>query len=329
MERWDPRNGDKSVRALTRSIFGSHSEEKLYKSLKSNWESKGFQLYPSIPFSNLINLEKLILRKKEKEFLYKTSIDYTLCKDGKPLISIDFDGLGNGFNRNGVYIQKKVFSKDPYRKLKFDLKLDILTKEKYPYYIISYDESYPLGPEIHLAIIDGIMGGVLANKWFNKVIHKKIKDKEEYISSLTEIEQGEYIQDLVTTTEIDADFMWNPIMELSSEYQIKAYDLKIGSGHKRTYLGHPELPHNNLLGDFYKLPPEIFKKHMHEQFLAVSNQTKIGCKIEIHSKYGEISETCWMNNISGIGFSPFSIVDEIAILLAYKKLLSINEKING
>jgi len=314
-----------SERALKSSVFGSLSEKRLFSSLKSNWESKGFQLYPSLPFSNLVNLEKLTLKQKEKDFLYKTSIDYTLCKDGNPLMSIDFDGLGDGFNRNGVYIQRRVFKEDPYRKLKFDLKIDILTKEGYPYYIVSYEESFSLGSEIHLAIIDGIIGQVLAKKWFHKVIDDRVKDEEEHLMSLPESEIDDYIQDLVWSTEIEAELMWNPVVQLSAEYELKALDLNIIKGWSYTPMSYPELPHKNMLRDFYELPPELFKKHIDEQFIAMINQTKVGCQFEINSKYGVISETCWMNNITGVGFTAISIVEEIAKLLAYKKLFSISE----
>ena len=54
---------------------------------------------------------------------FKTNVDYVLCtKEGRPLLAIDFDGLGRGFDRYGTYVNV-VETDDKYRKLKFDLKL--------------------------------------------------------------------------------------------------------------------------------------------------------------------------------------------------------------
>ena len=74
----------------------------------------------------------------------KTSIDYTLCtKDGQPILSIEFDGLGEGFSRQGEYHQQTA-TVDPYRKLKMDFKLRIARNEAYPFFVVSFEESVVL-----------------------------------------------------------------------------------------------------------------------------------------------------------------------------------------
>ena len=134
---------------IRKSIFGSKSEYGLFRTLQNRW-SKNFDLWPSLPFSNIVELDKYepSLSSKEREFFYNTNIDYTLCtKDGSPVLSIEFDGLGKGFSRNGEYIQIEE-SLDPYRKLKFDLKITIANKLDYPFYVIAFEESEVLEPNL-------------------------------------------------------------------------------------------------------------------------------------------------------------------------------------
>lgn len=87
------------------SVFGSGSEKELFSTLNTHWVQK-FDLFPSLPFACIINIDDTNLSDREKNFLYKTSVDYTLCtKESKPLVSVEFDGLGHGFSKNGEYVE--------------------------------------------------------------------------------------------------------------------------------------------------------------------------------------------------------------------------------
>lgn len=86
--------------SVRRTIFDSHNERELFVAIDSYWSSRGFALYPSLPFSNVFDNRQFELSPEEKSFLLKTSLDYTLCtRDGKPLVSVEFDGLCHGFSR--------------------------------------------------------------------------------------------------------------------------------------------------------------------------------------------------------------------------------------
>lgn len=54
---------------IRESIFGSKSEHKLLRFLQNRW-SKQFDLWPSLPFSSIVELEKneTALDDKEREF---------------------------------------------------------------------------------------------------------------------------------------------------------------------------------------------------------------------------------------------------------------------
>lgn len=71
-----------------KSVFGSESEKELFKTLNSHW-GQNFDLYPSLPFTSIIDIQDAVLSDKERNFLFKTSVDYTLCtKKGGPIVSV-------------------------------------------------------------------------------------------------------------------------------------------------------------------------------------------------------------------------------------------------
>jgi hypothetical protein len=92
---------------LRSTVFDSESEKGLFKSLESRWSSK-LRLYPQLPLSRIIELNPQELSPAEKSYFYKTNVDYTLCDQrGCPILSIEFDGIGGGFSKDGVYLQAR------------------------------------------------------------------------------------------------------------------------------------------------------------------------------------------------------------------------------
>ena len=91
--------------SVRKTIFDSYNERELFTSIESQWSERGFVLYPSLPFANIFDVTKLDVTSEERSFLFKTSIDYTLCtKDGQPILSVEFDGISHGFSRHGEYV---------------------------------------------------------------------------------------------------------------------------------------------------------------------------------------------------------------------------------
>ena len=78
---------------LKDSVFASKSERRGFQQIDSEWGHK-YSLYPNLPFSIIFEPDKSI--SGTSNLFFKTSIDYTLCgKNDKPLLAIDFDGLGH------------------------------------------------------------------------------------------------------------------------------------------------------------------------------------------------------------------------------------------
>ena len=296
---------------IKQSIFGSEPEYKLFKSLQNRW-SHDFDLWPSLPFSCIVELDQSepSLNGKERNFFYNTNIDYTLCtKNGLPVLSIEFDGLGKGFSRNGEYIQVQA-SRDPYRKLKLDLKIKIAKKLSYPFYVISFEESKDLAPDLSLTIVDGIIGQVLAKKEFRESIKTLYDDNREMIESLPHYEQRGYVQDLVWDAETMAELQNDGIAKLASQYQFEVFEKGIAKGYKTVYINDPPLPDGDPFEDI-----RVLQKRLE----ASKNAVRVGCRIIINTSKIAIVETVWVRNFEDDFISPLHIANNIAEMLAFKK----------
>lgn len=300
---------------IRESIFGSKSEHKLFRFLQNRW-SKQFDLWPSLPFSSIVELEKneTALDDKEREFFYKTNIDYTLCtKSGIPILSIEFDGLGKGYSRNGEYIQIEK-TKEPHRKFKLDLKLKIARELNYPLYVISFEESKEIAPEISLTIVDGIIGQVLAKKEFKEKIENYINEYREKIDSLPWDYRDEYIQDLIVTVETLAELEKDPIAKLASKYEHEFTEKGTVKNYKIEFLSDPSLPNGDIFED-----PGLLEKRIK----AFKNSERVGCRIIINTS----KETVWLRNFHDIFLSSEHIAMNICKIIAFKKLIDSIKKV--
>ena len=296
--------------AVRPTIFGGYNEKELFYSIDSLWQMQ-FSVYPQLPFCAVFNLDNLSLTQKEVDFLRKTSIDYTLCtKEGRPLLSIEFDGLGHGFSRNGEYIQIHP-SKDKYRKLKLDLNLKIAHLEQFPFYVVSYDEKIQITDEIHLTVVDGIIGQTLKHRELPLIVKEWVDDEKEVLDNLSEYERHERIQDIVIDAEVTAELNWDPIAKQCAELESELIRKGVYKGHGYEFISEPELPG--------------FNANTFEGFEARAEALKYiirwGCKYTVHTSFGDISETAWVRNFEGSGASPLIVAENIAGLLAYHRAL--------
>ena len=190
--------------AVKKSIFGSKSEKRGFLSIEGTWGGK-YRIVPQFPWSALFEPDNEIGRNTSNLF-YKTSVDYVLCtkdKDGEPLIAIDFDGMGKGFNRGEKYIQE-VETSDRFRGDKFDFKLRYARKNNFPYYVIAGEEFEYLDEETNLTIVDGLIGYELAIRDFKDRMSSLLEERRDYMNNLPLHDQHEYIQDILLDEELDS-----------------------------------------------------------------------------------------------------------------------------
>lgn len=294
-------------------VFGSSSEKELYVSLKSHW-SKHFNLYPQLPFTSLVDLSESDLSYDEKNFLYSSSVDYTLCtRNDKPLVSVEFDGLSRGFSRNGSYVQV-VASKDAYRKKKLDLKLQVCQELKYPLLVISYEEKVPIDEETALTIADGLIGQVLAHRQFLSGFSAFLEEHKEHYENLSPNEQHEYIQGLVIDYQVMQELEWNPLSKKSAELDWLVLHKGICNSHTIKFVSDPEVSWS---------PNELTSESVEEIVKAFRSISRMGCTVIAHTKRGDYSETAWVRNFDGHpGVSPTGLAEDIAKLVLARRLLS-------
>jgi len=302
---------------IKKSVFGSKAERELFTSLHSRWAAR-FDLWPSLPLAQIVDVEsaRSYLRDKEFDFFLKTSIDYTLCtKSGQPILSIEFDGLGKGHSRQGEYVQQEP-TPDPHRKLKLDLKLKVAQKEKYPFFVVSYEESRPLHEDVGLTVVDGIIGQILAKQELQESLQTLYGKHKDHIESLHPSLQHEYIQDLVWDAEIQAELRWDPIAEQASRYEYEAFERGIIRGYKTEYLNDPRLPNGDPFTDF---------SVMEKRISAIKNAVRVGCRIVADTPKVAIVETVWLRNFEDSSVSPLHMAVNIAELLAFRRALDLVE----
>ena len=224
------------------SIFGSGSEKGLFQAINSRWGDR-FRIYPSLPFASIIDITRLInLSSSEREFLLKTSVDFTLCtrKQARPLLSIDFDGMCHGFSQNGRYLPMQP-SNDPYRELKLDLKVRKATEVGYPLFVVSYDERVPIGRNTHMTVVDGIIGLILARKQLDYNISELERSFAEQADPEQTHMNWDQAQDAVITAEYDARFKWNPITRTQAELNYRAWAKRVVKSYGTEFLTRPAI----------------------------------------------------------------------------------------
>ncbi len=156
---------------IRESVFGRRPEERLFSSLRARWGAH-LDIFPSLPFCQIVDIAQLSVNRQERELLFKSSVDYTLCEaGGRPVASIEFDGLCGGFSRRGRYVASVVRS-DRARKL--DLKLRLAAEANEP-----GTPLHPIEARIaalsaakrvgHRGTVGTVFGDVTADAWIRNI----------------------------------------------------------------------------------------------------------------------------------------------------------------
>ena len=294
--------------AVRESIFGSRMEKRGFRSIEQTW-GNDYKVWPQIPFSLLFSPDETI--RDASNFFFKTSVDYVLCSnDGGPLLAIDFDGMGRGFNSRGQYVQFEPTS-DRNRKWKFDFKIRYAAKYQFPYYIVSSEEFEHVGRDSALTIVDGLIGTELAKRDVRERLPMVVENHRHMIDEIPLHEQYEYLQDLIIGVEVDSDFTHNRIVQQTAELRLSLAGSVGWSnfGWRWRPLKEPAGPPFDGTG--YNLATGVATTSWVER---VGSECTL-----VDTPLGNISATAWMRDIGD--YSPgCTITRELAELLAWSKL---------
>ena len=298
--------------AVRESIFGSKSEERGFRSIERTWGER-YRLIPQFPMSALFVPNPAWKKGDTSNLFFKTSFDYVLATDeGRPLLAIDFDGMGKGFDRDGEYVQIEA-TKDRYRKSKFDFKLRYAIDNGFPYHIVSSDEFNYLGDGVELTLVDGIIGSALSRQSFMERAPAFLEEHAEDIASQSAWYKSEYIQYLLTELEVDCDWENNPITRKSWE----------AFGRVRDTIGNfawSERPFSEPDCTNFDWPPWSDFERFKARTDALNRVSAWGCVVTIpNTTVGEVSEVVTIRNVA----NAYSLAVEIARWMAWNKLLRI------
>lgn len=167
------------------------------------------------------SVKLLAISDKDKNILKKTSIDYTVCnQNDEPILCIEFDGLGEGFNTSSQYHSQKQYGVPEYRKPWMELKLKVAHGSYIPYLVVGSKQFNDLYQEVKLTTVDALIGKILAHQEFDRRKRnlelnpaQELGMLEEDYYNLSDLEQHELIQNWVFSTEIETELDRNPLQQ--------------------------------------------------------------------------------------------------------------------
>ena len=283
--------------AVKDSIFGSGLEERGFRSMESTW-GESYMLCSQLPMSVVFDPKS----RDTSNFFFKTSLDYVLCtKEGRPLLAIDFDGMGKGFDEDGEYVQVEP-TRDRDRKSKFDFKLKYAQDNNFPYHVVASEEFNFLSDEVTLTVADGIIGSIISNAAFLERGPLLLEEYAEKIGNQPFWYQSEYTQDLLTDLETECFLEHDPLVRKETEVRKQLLEM-IDCIPRWGFRYFSPLKDSEVLPNYYEVK---------------NNVASLGCVVTIYdTPVGEVSEIASVRNVA---YSA-SIVREIAELLAWSKLL--------
>lgn len=297
-----------------RTIFDSENERELFTAIHGTWEPH-YRLYPHVPYANLIDLDPQRLDPAELSFLHKTTVDYALATaPGRPVLALEFDGLGHGFAKDGHYVQKVHSRRDPKRQWKLDLKCRVAEAAGFPFAVVSYDEKTVVDEQANLTVVHGMIGGFLAKHHMGDRIRELMELEADTIANLSPREQYDYVQDyVILPAELDADTEWNPLVRRAIELQEEVESIWRVGGAGMSW------------PDEEGLPPEAdpesptFDPLARAEWLRAAPRT--GWTATIETPLGRIEQTIWVRNIHMPGTGALHVAGQVSELLAWQEAL--------
>lgn len=300
--------------SVKKSVFGSWAERRGFRALEHQWGDK-YSLWPGLPFFAIFEPDDTVRRGN---FLFTTSIDYTLCdiENDAPKVAIDFDGMGGGFSRQGSYVGVRK-TRDPHRQLKFDTKLRYAERHRFPYFVVGSNEMESVRRDTCLSVVDAIIGRVFMRNDIGPKVEEYLRESAQEYDEVPPALRNEYIQDLVIGAGASAEFEHNPFVRERWELEdrlAKAGGQVTGKGF--TFVEEPEAAHFDLSSSGEAGSVERFRARLQ----ALEGATRVGQICTLETTVGEISTVAWIRNVGDWSLAML-IARDVAEVLALEKAL--------
>jgi hypothetical protein len=149
------------------TVFGSKSERQLFYQLAERWQGK-LNIWHNLAFRAVFdfdNNEPFVqgLSWPQRNVLHTSSIDYVFCDPAtdEPIACVEFDGLSQGYSSDTSLFQRKPDQRQPDN---LSVKLRFADRCRLPFFVISSSEAAMLAADIKFAIIDGVIGDLMAQR---------------------------------------------------------------------------------------------------------------------------------------------------------------------
>lgn len=311
-----------------KSVFDSRAEKELFRELESRWTPK-LRLFAQTPLRNLLEIssaEVVRMKDRHKRYFRSASVDFTFTDvEGRPLLSVEFDGIGGGFGHGRRYVPARS-TPDRNREWKMNFKLRATARAGYPLFVVSFEEIEPMAEEDSITIVDGIVGQLLSRQKGRVLLEEMVGEDDHLLSRLSRSDAHEHIQDLVLQAEVLSDLEHDPLAQAiakESSELFKRYGLGTGEA-QYPWLCDPAAP----VTDGFPPSPEVLKARI----AAYRNAKRVGAKVGVSTGTGTdrrdyIHATVWMRNLGQEhGLVPELIAEQIAHLCALRKLRAAAER---
>jgi hypothetical protein len=258
------------------------------------------------PLSKLVKLEPSDqLTQAERGYFYKANVDYTFCdRAGQPLLSVEFDGIGGGYSRNGIYVPERVTS-DRQRPWKLNFKLRVTREAGYPLIVVSFDETEALTEDDSLTALDAIVGRFLADHFYEQRMVRLVRDLG-WPSEQAMWDDEYAFQDLAWAM-VDADREYDPVSRAGDLLELELNERGIYWGHLSTAQLYK--------ADGSEEPIETTDREV------LARAALVGARATLLYEDGVITETVWLRNVgSEFGSLVPIAATRIASYLALRRL---------
>lgn len=228
------------------SVFDSRAEKGLFQELDSRLNPK-LRLRTQMGLRSLIHLDDTTvarLKPSHHRYFRQATVDFTfIYPDGRPLLSIEFDGIGGGYSRGRTYVGRRKTS-DQRRDWKMGFKLAAAARVGHPLFVISGDEIEHLDTDFSLMLVDGIVGQIFSRWEEQRIAGELLDDDAELIASMSPGAAQEHAQDLVLQAGVIADLEFDHLaIAVAQEQQRCQEQFGFGfGGYKLAWLYDPPNP---------------------------------------------------------------------------------------
>lgn len=313
-------NYDRPVH-VRRSVFDSRAERELFTELDSRLNPL-LRLVPQTPLSSLIEFDSATrarLKPRHWDYFLKARVDYTyFYPDGRPLLSIEFDGIGGGFSHGRTYAPGWR-TKDPDRVWKLNFKIRAAARAHYPLFVLSADEVEHLDEGVRLMVVDGIVGQIFSRMEERRISEELFAENAARIEQMDPVQAHEYMQDLVLQAGVLADFEFDLLAIETAKERQRCHD-RFGfglGGFTEAWLYDPPLPSasNGTVDE------------VRRRIEAMRSARRVGGKVGVRVGNGRyIVATAWMRNIGqDHGLTPELVAENVAEYLAIRRTIRLAE----